>query len=145
MYHDGRRDRPLLLAESEASLATALELGPEGWKPYIEALDARPEPVLSPEEIAERERLLAKAREAAVMLKAKYGATRVVLFGSLAHQAWFHARSDVDLAVEGIAPEAFSLAWEEAQMLVGRSLDLVRVSAATPAVRRAIARHGRPL
>ena len=31
----------------------------------------------------------------------------MVVFGSLAHSAWFHARSDVDLAVAGIPPEAF--------------------------------------
>lgn len=64
-------------------MATALELGPEGWKPYIEALRSRPEPVSSPELLAERSHLLETAREAAAMLKEKYSAIRVVLFGSL--------------------------------------------------------------
>jgi hypothetical protein len=47
-------------------MATALELGPEGWKPYLEGLKKRPEPVLSPEQIAERDSLIEKAREAYV-------------------------------------------------------------------------------
>ncbi len=38
------------------------------------------------------------ARQAAQILKDKFGATRVIAFGSLAHGAWFHARSDIDLA-----------------------------------------------
>jgi len=40
-----------------------------------------------------------------VVLKSRFGARRVVLFGSLAHAAWFAPHSDVDLAVEGLVGE----------------------------------------
>jgi predicted nucleotidyltransferase len=51
------------------------------------------------------------AQAAAQLLKEQYGATRVILFGSLAHGAWFHARSDIDLAVAGIPAGSFWRAW----------------------------------
>lgn len=38
------------------------------------------------------------ARQGADMLKRDFGATRVVVFGSLLHPQLFHARSDIDLA-----------------------------------------------
>jgi predicted nucleotidyltransferase len=39
------------------------------------------------------------AQQAARILKNDFGATRVVLFGSLLHADLFHSRSDIDLAV----------------------------------------------
>lgn len=39
------------------------------------------------------------AGRAARLLKADYGVTKVVLFGSLARGQGFHSRSDIDLAV----------------------------------------------
>lgn len=127
-------------------MATALELGPEGWKPYIEALKKRPEPVLSPEQVAEREVLIAKAREAATMLKVKYGAKRVWLFGSLAHGAWFHPSSDVDLAVEGIPAEAFYHAWTAVEHIIkDRNVDLVDIASASVSIRRSITEEGMDL
>ncbi len=47
------------------------------------------------------------ARRAAQLLREQFGAQRVVVFGSLAHGAWFHERSDIDLAAAGIPAEAF--------------------------------------
>jgi tRNA nucleotidyltransferase (CCA-adding enzyme) len=85
-------------------MPTALELTREGWKPYLEAIRRRPAPpALAPAERREHARLLSRVREAAEALKARFGARRVVLFGSLAHAAWFVPDSDVDLAVEGLA------------------------------------------
>ena len=54
-----------------------------------------------------RERALELAREAACLLRDRFRATRVVAFGSLAHQAWFNSRSDVDLAAWGIPAQQF--------------------------------------
>jgi uncharacterized protein len=39
------------------------------------------------------------AKQAAIILKEEFGASRVVLFGSLLHPERFHWRSDIDLAV----------------------------------------------
>jgi predicted nucleotidyltransferase len=49
----------------------------------------------------------ALARAAAAFLKAQYGATRVVVFGSLTDRERFHFHSDVDLAVWGLQPESY--------------------------------------
>ena len=45
---------------------------------------------------------LAVAREAADLLRRKYGVCRVTLFGSLVRSELFHTRSDIDLAVWGL-------------------------------------------
>lgn len=78
------------------------------------------------EETAKRaEELRRKAREAAPGLR-RLGASSVWLFGSL---AWGepHAGSDVDLLVEGIAPERFAKAVREIeQQLAGVSVDVLR-------------------
>ena len=54
------------------------------------------------------------AREAAEMLKRKYGAARVVVFGSLVRETGFTPWSDIDLAVWGIVAEDFYHAAGEA-------------------------------
>ncbi|MFC1841008.1 nucleotidyltransferase family protein [Thermodesulfobacteriota bacterium] len=50
------------------------------------------------------------ARVVAEMLKRRYGATRVVVFGSLARETGFTPWSDIDLAAWGITPENYYLA-----------------------------------
>ena len=45
------------------------------------------------------------ARSAAVLLKERFGATKVVIFGSLVHKGSFTRWSDVDIAAWGISPE----------------------------------------
>lgn len=56
-------------------------------------------------------RALEAAHAAADLLRRRYGATRVRLFGSALHPERFHERSDVDLAVEGLAPQDYLSAW----------------------------------
>jgi uncharacterized protein len=66
------------------------------------------------------------SRKIAQMLKEKYGAEHVVLFGSLAHSAWFTPRSDIDLYTEGIPVREFFKAEAAAQeMSQGFKVDLV--------------------
>jgi predicted nucleotidyltransferase len=83
---------------------TALELTPEELKRY----SLRPKRRL--DRSASR-RLMTRAkrhaRRAAEILKREFGATRVVLFGSLAHRLWFTQWSDIDLAAWGIPPDKF--------------------------------------
>mgnify|MGYP001608910182 FL=1 len=45
------------------------------------------------------------ARSAAALLKERFAATKVVLFGSLAHKGSFSRWSDIDIAAWGISPE----------------------------------------
>lgn len=61
-------------------MPTALELGPGGWKPYLEAARRRGAlgsvPTMDPEE---RAGLLSRIREAARVLKEQFGAQQVRL------------------------------------------------------------------
>lgn len=79
------------------------------------------------------------AHQAARWLKEKRGATRVIAFGSLAHGAWFHARSDIDLAVEGISSDVFFPAWAALDHLDSRfEINLVRYESAPAPLRENI-------
>lgn len=125
-------------------MPTALELSRDKWMPYLEAARRRPLPSeLTPTERSERDRLLASVHQAADMLKVQFGVRRVVLFGSLAHAAWFAHESDVDLAVEGLSNDNYWRAWrvvEEA--FPDRQVDLITIETASDSLKTAIARHG---
>ena len=125
-------------------MPTALELGPEGWRPYAEAIIKRParkgKKGLKQEE---RERILSQVRGAAAVLKEKFGAKRVVLFGSMAHEFWFTPNSDIDLAVEGLEAEYYWKAWEAVEALIpDRPVDLIDLESASESLRKSIDRYG---
>ena len=64
-------------------MPTALELPRDKWMPYLGAARQRPSlEAISPEERRERDRLLIRVRQAAGMLKARFGVRQVILFGS---------------------------------------------------------------
>jgi predicted nucleotidyltransferase len=125
-------------------MPTALELSPDGWKRYLEAARHRPAPPeLTPDERRTREQLLERIREAAAMLKSRFHARRVVLFGSLAHAAWFTPDSDVDLAVEGLSGDDYWQAWWAVEEIIGdRQVDLVEIETVGESLKRSIQRHG---
>ena len=83
------------------------------------------------------------ARQAATLLREQFGATRVVVFGSLAHEETFTPWSDVDIAAWGIRPE-------DTLRAVGAVLDLdveievnlVDVNTARPSLLDTIERKG---
>jgi len=125
-------------------MPTALELTREGWKRYVEAASRRSEPVeVRPKVEETRKQLLACMHKAATMLKSRFAVRRVVVFGSLAHAAWFIPDSDVDLAVEGLAPKDYWQAWRMVEEIISdRPVDLVEIEAAGESLRRAIERYG---
>lgn len=125
-------------------MPTALELAREERVSYLEAARRRPAPPdLAPVERHARERLLERAREAAAALKARFGVRRVLLFGSLAHVAWFAPDSDVDLAVEGLTSDDYWRAWRLAEEIIGeRPVDLIEIEMAGESLRQAIRRYG---
>ena len=125
-------------------MPTALELTCEGWKSYLEAARRRAvSSELTPAERRIRERLLDRVREAALMLKTRFGARRVILFGSLAHIAWFMPDSDVDLVVEGLAVEDYWQAWRLVEEIVAdRPVDLIEIETAGESMQRAVRRYG---
>ena len=95
-------------------------------------------------QVSERwNRALDTARQVAQMLREKYGATRIVIFGSLAHRLWFGPRSDIDLAVWGIPANRF---YQAVATATGFSpdfeIDLVDPDDCRPALRQVIEVEG---
>jgi len=90
-----------------------------------------------------RERAWALARQAASLLKEQFGATRVVVFGSLVHKDCFTLWSDVDIAAWGIAPEDTFRAIGAVMDLGGDiEINLVDMGACRPSIRAVIEREG---
>ncbi len=90
--------------------------------------------------VARREAAWAGALKAARYLKEKWGASRVMLFGSVAQEGPFHADSDIDLAAEGIDAGDYFAAWAGLDHLdIPFDIDLVRWESARPEMRESIA------
>lgn len=125
-------------------MPTALELGPAKWKAYG-ASDTRRRPGVGETKLtaAERERVLSRVRKIAALFKERFGAKKVILFGSMAHEAWFVSDSDVDIAVEGLGSEDYWRAWETAEELIPDiPVDLIDLGSATESLKKAINRYG---
>jgi len=71
-----------------------------------------------------KEQALETAEACIRLLKERFGARRVILFGSIVGQGIWHERSDIDLAVEGLAPAEFFPAYSACRDLLPRGLDL---------------------
>ena len=125
-------------------MPTALEIGPQGWKAYAEAFISRRARTASKGvKLEERERILTQIQKVAALLKSEFGAKRVVLFGSMAHEAWFTPDSDIDLAVEGLKAEHYWRAWEALEEeILDRPVDLIDIESASESLRKSIDRYG---
>ncbi len=88
---------------------------------------------------------MSQARRAAGLLRERFGATEVLAFGSVVGAGAFDDRSDIDLAVRGIAPERFFQAWLAATEVVDRPLDLVDLDDCSARLRSAIQTEGQSL
>jgi predicted nucleotidyltransferase len=117
---------------------TALDLSPKEWQAY------RPNRQTAQQPDLERvERAWQVARTAANLLRQRFGATRVVIFGSLAHHEWFTPWSDVDLAAWGIPPDAFFSAVATVTGLSAEfKVDLVDPQDCEPTLRQTIEQEG---
>jgi predicted nucleotidyltransferase len=87
-----------------------------------------------------QERALEAARACMQLLKERFGARRVILFGSVAGQSPWHERSDIDVAVEGLAPSELFTAYTACRDILPRDLelDLVPLEQAHPELRARI-------
>ena len=117
---------------------TALDLTRDEWQAY------RPGAELDQEQLLERwQRAWIAARRAADVLRWRFGATRVVAFGSLARRDWFTPWSDIDLAAWDIPPDSF---YRAVAAVAGLSpefkVDLVAPEDCQPALRRVIEQEG---
>ena len=126
---------------------TALDLSPEELKKY-RPLDAiRKRRAKFRAEIASRRRhAMLAARKAAKLLKSEFGATEVILFGSLARRVGFTRWSDIDLASRGIPSEKFLTALEAVLYLSPEfKIDLVELETCPPSLLKNIEKEGKPL
>jgi uncharacterized protein len=98
------------------------------------------------EESSRRQLAWALARSAAELLHGRFGAYKVVVFGSLIHDRPFTRWSDIDLAAWGIRPERF---YEAVAAVTAMSrvfkVDLVDVETCRLKLRDTIERDGREL
>jgi predicted nucleotidyltransferase len=75
------------------------------------------------------------ARRVAQLLRERYGVNRVRVFGSLLDPNYFHAGSDIDLAVEGLAIHDYWDALADVLFLDDKiTIDLVDPDTCLPAV-----------
>ena len=74
------------------------------------------------------------AEECVRVLKERFGARKVYLFGSVTGRTPWHERSDVDIAVEGLAPQDYMRALSALYKLFppGLELDLISLEEAPP-------------
>ena len=90
-----------------------------------------------------RERAWQVARRAAALLRDRFGATRVVAFGSLARGEGFTRWSDVDIAAWGISPsDTFRAVAAVLDVDSEIQVNLVDVAICRPALLASIERDG---
>jgi predicted nucleotidyltransferase len=83
------------------------------------------------------------AHTAAQILRERYGVSRVRVFGSLLEPSRFHADSDVDLAVEGLASSDYWDALADILFLDDEiTIDLIEASSCPPAIWATVERKG---
>jgi len=86
------------------------------------------------------------AHRAALLLKDRFGASQVIVFGSLVHGHWFSQSSDLDLAASGLKPEDYFLAVARLQDLSPLfSIDLVDLDRCRPELKKSIVQEGMAL
>lgn len=124
---------------------TALQLSPEELKQYHPWEAYRKRKAETRVEVAKRRRrAMNTARKAAKMLKEKFGAQEVILFGSLARRGSFNLYSDIDLAVLGI--EDYLTAMDKVLYMSPEfKIDLVDLAFCLPALRADVEKEGKPL
>lgn len=83
------------------------------------------------QEEARRQRALAVAARCEMLLRERFGARRVIPFGSVLSAETWHSGSDLDLAVEGLPPEQFFRAWSSLREVLPPDLDVDLVALET--------------
>jgi uncharacterized protein len=83
------------------------------------------------------------ARLGAAILRKRFGASSVMVFGSLAGEQWFGEASDVDLAASGLRADDYFTAVAALQGLLGEfEVDLVDLDRCPPGLREAVLGEG---
>jgi len=124
-------------------MTTALEMKPEEWRRFNPSKNFKAQRARKEYLTDRREKALKVAKEAATLLREKFGAQKIVFFGSLTNEDAFSAWSDIDLAAWGIPPDKF---FSAVAAITGLSLlfkiDLVEPDNCREAIKEAIYREG---
>jgi len=124
-------------------MSTALEMKPEEWRKFKPGKRIATRAAQSKDLEERRAKALELAKKASFLLRKRYGAKRVVVFGSLARRKAFSAWSDIDLAAWGIVPDKF---FSAVAAVTGLSpdfkIDLVEPDTCREAIRTSIEKHG---
>ncbi len=125
-------------------MPTALELSREGWQGYLKRAGRKLEHHVRPTaNQQERDRLLALVRQAAQVLKTRFGVKRVILLGSMVRPDRFTPQSDVVVVIEGLRADAYGEAWRVVEEIVqDRPVDLIDLDGASESMRRSVERYG---
>jgi len=127
---------------------TALDLSPEALRKYrpLAAIRRRRSAAAEIRLVNRRRRAIQTARKAAELLRSKFGARDVMIFGSLARRGGFTPWSDIDLAAKDIPPARF---YEAVGVVTGISaefkIDLVDVESCAPSLRKKIEIEGKAI
>jgi uncharacterized protein len=93
-----------------------------------------------------RDKALETAKKAACLLKDEYGAKKVILFGSLSHNRYFDATSDIDIAVKGLDKnEYFRVVSKMIDLDHSIDIDLVIMEDASDGLLKTIIEEGKQL
>jgi len=124
-------------------MSTALEMKPEEWRKFKPGSKIATRVARTKYLEERRAKGLELAKKASLLLRQRYGAKRVVVFGSLASTKAFSDWSDIDLAAWGIAPDKF---FSAVAAVTGLSphfrIDLVEPDTCREAMRDSIQIHG---
>ncbi len=123
---------------------TALNLTPREWQEYSPAMLTEGGAGASERKLGERRRQAwCVARKAARLLRREFGATKVVVFGSLVHDWPYTAWSDIDLAAWGISDDRF---YSAVAAVTGLSpdfkVDLLETQSCEPTLRAVVESDG---
>lgn len=92
-----------------------------------------------------RRRARRDARKMARVLGEEFGVPRVYLFGSVLRPGYFGAASDIDLAVEGLAPDLVYRAERRLEEITSFPFDLVELEEAMPELAERVRQEGEVL
>jgi uncharacterized protein len=126
-------------------MSSRYDLTPEKWAAYRKTMHNRQE-TEQRELASRRKRAWDVVRLAVRLLQESFGASRVLVFGSLAHGLWFSQSSDIDLAAWGIKNEDYFLAVAKLQDLTQEfSIDLIRMENCKPELKEIVLQQGKEL
>jgi len=126
---------------------TALDLTPEEWKAYHPMESVRRwKEAYRADLVNRRRRARRTARKASELLRTEFGATAVILFGSLTLPGRFTPWSDIDLAASGIPPDRY---FEAVGTVIDLSaefkIDLIDLDTCPPSFKEVIEAEGKAL